>query len=289
MKGIILAGGSGSRLYPITYGISKQLLPIYNKPMIYYPLSVLMLAGIKDIAIITSKIDQDSFKRILGDGSQIGVNLNYLIQNSPNGLAESFIIAEEFIDGESSCLCLGDNFFYGYGFQEKLRHAAKIVSGGLIFGYKVSDPERFGVVEFDENKKVLSIEEKPFKPKSKYAATGLYFYDNKVSEIAKTIKPSPRGELEITEINKVYLEMGCLSVDILGRGYTWLDAGTHESLLEASHFVQTIENNQGYMIACLEEIAYQNKWITSGDLHNQSLLMNNPYGEYLKYIANTKL
>ena len=289
MKGIILAGGSGSRLYPITYGISKQLLPIYNKPMIYYPLSVLMLAGIKDIAIITSKIDQDSFKRILGDGSQIGLNLNYLIQNSPNGLAESFIIAEEFIDGESSCLCLGDNFFYGYGFQEKLRHAAKILSGGLIFGYKVSDPERFGVVEFDEDKKVLSIEEKPLKPKSKYAATGLYFYDNKVSEIAKTVKPSPRGELEITEINKVYLEMGCLSVDILGRGYTWLDTGTHESLLEASHFVQTIENNQGYMIACLEEIAYKNKWITSGDLHNQSLLMNNPYGEYLKYIANTKL
>jgi len=288
MKGIILAGGSGTRLNPITQGTSKQLLPIYNKPMVYYPLSVLMLAGINEIAVITTPFDNEAYKRLLGDGSRYGISIKYLIQDAPNGLAEAFIIAEEFINEDQSCLCLGDNFFYGYSFQDKLANARKLQSGALIFGYRVSNPEQFGVVEFDEDNKILSIEEKPTKPKSNYAATGLYFYDEHVCDIAKTITPSPRGELEITEINKIYLERNQLSVEVLGRGYTWLDSGTYDNLLEASQFVQTIEKRQGFKIACLEEIAYRNNWISHESLIDSAKSMKNSYGDYLMTVSENQ-
>ncbi|MDC9565573.1 MULTISPECIES: glucose-1-phosphate thymidylyltransferase RfbA [unclassified Pseudoalteromonas] len=293
MKGIILAGGSGTRLYPITMGVSKQLLPIYDKPMIYYPLSVLMLAGIHEILIITTKEDSDSFKRLLGDGSQFGIKLNYTIQPEPEGLAQAFILGEEFIGEDDVCLVLGDNIFYGQGFSPKLKHAvlnAKNNQGATVFGYQVKDPERFGVVEFNSEQKAISIEEKPESPKSNYAVTGLYFYDNSVVQIAKTIKPSQRGELEITCLNEMYLEKTKLNVEMLGRGFAWLDTGTHESLLEAAQFVETIEKRQGFKVACLEEIAFNQGWISKEDVLTRARLMSkNSYGQYLMDIITDKL
>jgi len=282
MKGIILAGGSGTRLYPITMGVSKQLLPIYDKPMIYYPLSVLMLAGIQDVLIITTPNDLASYERLLGDGQQFGIAISYKVQPSPDGLAQAFILGEDFIGQDSVCLVLGDNIFYGQNFSPKLKAAAVKTLGATIFGYQVKDPERFGVVAFDENKRAISIEEKPEKPKSNYAVTGLYFYDNDVIEIAKSVKPSDRGELEITSINQAYLERGDLTVEQLGRGFAWLDTGTHESLLEAAQFVETIERRQGYKIACLEEIAWRNGWLSTEQVQAAGKAFSkNGYGQYL--------
>lgn len=282
MKGIILAGGSGTRLHPITKGVSKQLLPIYDKPMIYYPLSVLMLAGIRDILIITTPDDLTSFQRLLGDGSAFGVHLQYKVQPSPDGLAQAFILGDEFIGDEHCCLVLGDNIYFGQGVSPKLKQVAQRQRGATVFGYQVMDPERFGVVEFDDDFKVLSIEEKPQQPKSNWAVTGLYFYDNRVVDFAKKVKPSVRGELEITSINQMYLECGELNVELLGRGFAWLDTGTHDSLIEASTFVQTVEKRQGFKVACLEEIAWRNGWLTDEQVRESAKsLAKTGYGRYL--------
>ena len=281
-KGIILAGGSGTRLYPITKGVSKQLLPIYDKPMIYYPISVLMLAGIQDILIITTPEDKESFERLLGDGSQFGVRLQYAIQPSPDGLAQAFIIGEDFIGDSNVCLVLGDNIFYGQGFTPMLKQAVARAKGATVFGYQVKDPERFGVVEFDEQKRAISLEEKPTQPKSNFAVTGLYFYDNDVIQIAKEVKPSERGELEITTVNQMYLERGDLNVELVGRGFAWLDTGTHASLLEAAQFVETLEKRQGYKVACLEEIAFNQGWLSKEQVLKIGQSMSkNDYGQYL--------
>jgi glucose-1-phosphate thymidylyltransferase len=285
-KGIILAGGSGTRLYPLTNAVSKQLLPVYDKPMIYYPLSVLMLAGIRDILIITTPEDQSAFQRQLGDGNAFGVRLSYAVQPSPDGLAQAFIIGEDFIGEDSVCLVLGDNIFYGQDFRPRLAMAANQKSGATVFGYQVKDPGRFGVVEFDDNQRAISIEEKPKQPKSQFAVTGLYFYDNDVIEIAKQIKPSGRGELEITDVNQAYLERGDLNVQLLGRGFAWLDTGTCESLLDAAQFIETIETRQGFKIACLEEIGLLNGWLSAEQVREQGgKLAGTSYGKYLRSLS----
>ena len=287
MKGIVLAGGSGTRLYPITKGVSKQLLPVYDKPMIYYPLSVLMLAGIREILIITTPEDQSAFQRLLGDGSGYGIQLSYAVQPSPDGLAQAFIIGEEFIGSDDVCLVLGDNIFYGQGFRPMLTRAVQQTTGATVFGYQVKDPHRFGIVGFDASGKVTSIEEKPDHPKSHLAVTGLYFYDNDVIEIAKSVKSSHRGELEISSVNQSYLEQGKLRVEMLGRGFAWLDTGTYESLLEAATFVETIEKRQGYKVACLEEIAFNQGWLTVDEvMTSASVLSKNSYGQYLLELIN---
>ena len=289
MKGIILAGGSGTRLYPLTMVTSKQLLPIYDKPMIYYPLSVLMNAGIKDILIISTPQDTPRFKDLLGDGNQFGITLSYVIQKSPDGLAQAFILGDEFIGNDNVAMILGDNIFYGHGLKAKTRSASELQKGATIFGYYVDDPERFGIVEFDKDGKAISIEEKPEKPKSNYCVTGLYFYDNNVVEYAKSLKPSKRGELEITDLNRIYLENGMLNVELLGAGFTWLDTGTHESLVEATNFVKTIEDHQHRKIACLEEIAYTNGWIDKNKLlEAYNVYKKNEYGKYLKDVLEGK-
>lgn len=290
MKGIILAGGSGTRLYPLTMVTSKQLLPVYDKPMIYYPLSTLMLAGIRDILIISTPTDLPNFERLLGDGSRYGINLSYEVQPSPDGLAQAFLIGEKFIDGDSCAMVLGDNIFYGSGLKKHLREAAAREKGATVFGYYVDDPERFGIVEFDENGKAISLEEKPKNPKSNYCVTGLYFYDNRVVEMAKKVKPSARGELEITDLNKLYLEDDTLNVVTLGRGYAWLDTGTMDALAEATEFVKVIENRQGIQISAVEEIAYKNGWISREKLiESAEKYGKSPYGEHLRKVAEGKI